>query len=392
MALVFETTTVGWLTIIVGWILTVLALIAVALYIWSKYANRRSFRGADDILLYLSLFLSLALMAVTTWAVVVEGQGKHQPAESRSQFELVAKSLLVNEVLWGIVNTLMRIGAILFIRRVFIPRMRDTPDVHWYSYKLSDFDRVMDVGTRVLMSLSIAYGVGVFVTSLAICQPISASWDPTTPAGSCGNEIVAYLSLEIIAAILDLAITIAPLPRIARLKIPSQKRLTVLFLFSLGSVVFIITGLRVAALNRVNSRDFSYDRGYIGFLSILGPLIAIICGCTTASASLVYRTIRNWAKNNGFSSTMEVWSRGLSRRRTAPAASGVSPPSRPGSSVGTPQVVQHHHISLSGSTLHVSETRGDADSIILVEEQAESVTGSRRGPSSELPTQTANWV
>ncbi len=45
----------------------------------------------EDIFLYLSFLLSLALMSLTTWAVVVEGQGRHQSAESRSQFDLVAK-------------------------------------------------------------------------------------------------------------------------------------------------------------------------------------------------------------------------------------------------------------------------------------------------------------
>jgi hypothetical protein len=91
MSFAFETTTVGWLTIVIGWVLTVLALISVALYIWSKTVIMRPFWDVDDVLLYLSLFLSVVLMAVTTWAVVAEGQGRHQPAESRSQFELVAK-------------------------------------------------------------------------------------------------------------------------------------------------------------------------------------------------------------------------------------------------------------------------------------------------------------
>lgn len=86
----FETTVVGWLTIILGWVLTALALLSVVIYIWSKGVNGTPHR-LDDILLYLSFIISLVLMSLTTWAVVVEGQGRHQSAESRSQFDLVAK-------------------------------------------------------------------------------------------------------------------------------------------------------------------------------------------------------------------------------------------------------------------------------------------------------------
>lgn len=79
--------------------------------------------------------------------------------------------------------------------------------------------------------------------------------------------------------------------------------------------VFIITGLRIAALNRVNSHDFSYDQGYIGLLSILGPLIAIICCCTTASVGIVYRRLRQWAESRRFSSSRVIWSMPTRRSR-----------------------------------------------------------------------------
>ncbi|TRX97641.1 hypothetical protein FHL15_001396 [Xylaria flabelliformis] len=229
----FETTGVGWLTIILGWVLTALALLSLILYIWSRGVDRTPPHHLDDILLYLSFLLSLALMSVTTWAVVVEGQGRHQSDESRSQFELVAKSLLINEVLWGVVNTFLRIGAILFLRKVF----KATQHLNYI--------------TTILLVASAAYAIAVIATSLAICQPISASWDQTV-SGRCGNEIQAYLSLEIISAILDLD---------------------------------------------------------------LWPLIAIVCCCTTASAGTVLHRFRLWAKSRSFSPSNVIWSISTGRSR-----------------------------------------------------------------------------
>lgn len=87
-----EAPSVGSLTIVLGWTLTALALLSVILYTWSRTLNRNLFHGFDDIILFVSVLLSLALMSATTWAVVIEGQGQHQSAESHSQFELVAKA------------------------------------------------------------------------------------------------------------------------------------------------------------------------------------------------------------------------------------------------------------------------------------------------------------
>ncbi|KAI0424954.1 hypothetical protein F5Y09DRAFT_322911 [Xylaria sp. FL1042] len=277
----FETTAVGILTIVLGWVLTALALLSLILYIWSKRGLSISF---DDILLYLSFLISLALMSLTTWAVVVEGQGQHQSAESRSQIELVAKSLLVNEILWSIVNTFLRIAPILFVRKISGTRIQ--------------------IATIILLVVSVAYFIVVVAISLAICQPIRAGWNPTV-MGKCGNEVIAYLCLEVISLVLDLAIV----PTLMGLQMSLSKRWGLCGFLSLGSVVFIITALRIAALNRVTSKDFSYDRGYLGLLSILGPLVTIVCCCITSCTGVIRQCWQMWSKSWGFSSTNVIWSR-----------------------------------------------------------------------------------
>ncbi|KAJ3578841.1 hypothetical protein NPX13_g1727 [Xylaria arbuscula] len=209
----FETGSVGRLTIILGWSFAALALLSMVIHIWSKRI-RGSVDGFDDILLYLSFLVSLALMSLTTWAVVIEGQGRHQSTESQSQIELVAKSLLINEILWSIVNTTLRVAAILFIRKIFSN---------------------LSTTTTILLVTSVAYLIAVLSASLAICQPIRASWDPVV-TGRCGNQRVAYLCVEVTSLILDLAIIIAPLPSLMQLNTPLRTRLTLCAILSVGSV------------------------------------------------------------------------------------------------------------------------------------------------------------
>ncbi|KAI0863360.1 hypothetical protein F4860DRAFT_469656 [Xylaria cubensis] len=360
----FETTGVGWLTIILGWVLTALALLSVILYIWSRGVDRTPPHHLDDILLYLSFLLSLALMSVTTWAVVVEGQGRHQSDESRSQFELVAKSLLINELLWGVVNTFLRIGAILVLRRVFKAAVKH-----------------LNHTTIILLVASAAYAVAVIATSLAICQPISASWDQTV-LGRCGNEIQAYLSLEIISAILDLLIVVAPLPTLMRLHMSLGRKWLTGVLLSLGSVVFIITGLRIAALNRVNSHDFSYDQGYIGLLSVLGPLIAIICCCTTASAGTVLHRFWLWAKSRSFSPSNVIWS--ISTRRSRWWSSTAT---RRDEETNFREVVSKSEPLESAHSLELLEARS-ADTVISTPTRSQSETPWTSSSTIGIPNQS----
>lgn len=82
---------------------------------------------------------------------------------------------------------------------------------------------------------SIAYGVAVIVTPLVICAPIRASWDNSIP-GRCGNQKAAFLGLEIGGLLLDLVITIWPLPKIYHLHMSLEKRVGLIFIFSLGSL------------------------------------------------------------------------------------------------------------------------------------------------------------
>ncbi|KAI1415153.1 hypothetical protein F5Y13DRAFT_156749 [Hypoxylon sp. FL1857] len=135
-----------------------------------------------------------------------------------------------------------------------------------------------------LISISIMHGIAALITAILICRPIHASWDSDIPGGTCGNQAAAYVGLEACGLLIDIAILALPFRPVLTLQLPTRQKLNVLLLLSAGVVVSIITGLRIAALNRVNSSDFSYDQGYLGLLSTLGALLGIISYCATSFA------------------------------------------------------------------------------------------------------------
>lgn len=51
----------------------------------------------------------------------------------------------------------------------------------------------------------------------------------------------------------------------------------------------IVTGLRIAALGRANSPDFTYDLGYLGLLSVIGALLGVITCCAQSFPKFLSR-------------------------------------------------------------------------------------------------------
>ncbi|KAK8092274.1 uncharacterized protein PG998_015106 [Apiospora kogelbergensis] len=203
------------------------------------------------------------------WAVTNENEGQHVQDVATSGIDVVAKSLLLSEILWSLVATLIRTAALIMVRRVFCP--------------LGSERRRCAMNT--LIGLTLLHGVSTLVVSLRICQPIRASWDHS--AGHCGNQIEAYILFEVLGLVLDLFLAGLPLYWIFQLQMVIHRKLIPSMVLSVGSLVIIVTGFRIAALDKVDTSDFTYDQAYLGLLSTLGALISVMLGCATAIPMLL---------------------------------------------------------------------------------------------------------
>ena len=127
------------------------------------------------------------------------------------------QSLLVSQTLWGLVNTLIRTSAILFIGRVF------------------GGARGMHLITRLLLVLSILYGLVVFLEVFLICRPMAVDWNVHID-GVCGDQVLSYLVLEVLGLVLDFGILTVPIPYIWRLDITLTRKISIATTFSIGAL------------------------------------------------------------------------------------------------------------------------------------------------------------
>ena len=86
---------------------------------------------------------------------------------------------------------------------------------------------------QTLLVLSILYGLVVFLEVFLICRPMAVDWNAYVD-GTCGNQIVSYLILEVLGLLLDSTIVAAPFPCIWPLRITPARRRRIYFLFSIG--------------------------------------------------------------------------------------------------------------------------------------------------------------
>ncbi|KAI1462298.1 hypothetical protein F4805DRAFT_128586 [Annulohypoxylon moriforme] len=246
-------------TIVCTYVFGFIAIIFVAIHLFVRVHIIRIF-SIEDTSTSLAVMITMGLVGQITWAVIDEGQGEHMSKVTRSQFELTAKSLLVNEALWAFVNTFIRLSASLSSYKIF--GVRDT----------------IRYQAVALMCITVMHGVAALTIAVSICRPIQASWDSQIQ-GTCGNQTAAYVGLEAGGLLIDVWILALPLYPVLMLNMSTMRKVGILFVLSAGAVVTIITAFRIAALHRVNSSDFSYDQGYLGLLSTVGALLSIISCC-----------------------------------------------------------------------------------------------------------------
>ena len=72
------------ITIICGWLFTVLAALAVTLHFWSRHISTNAVM-ADDYLILVAFAIAVAIVAQTSWAIHDEDFGKKLDRVSRKQ-------------------------------------------------------------------------------------------------------------------------------------------------------------------------------------------------------------------------------------------------------------------------------------------------------------------
>lgn len=91
------------------------------------------------------------------------------------------------------------------------------------------------LGTYLFIGAMAAYYLPVLFVKIIICRPIRAFWDPSVP-GQCFNNRPIFVGDTTMSAVTDLVVLLMPIPLIAQLQMPWQKKIKVYLLLGAGGI------------------------------------------------------------------------------------------------------------------------------------------------------------
>jgi hypothetical protein len=146
--------------------------------------------------------------------MVRAGMGLHAATLPPEDVVLVAKFLVVAEILYVFNLVWTKISILLMYYRIF----RFAYFKKW-AYIISTF--------VVMWVICITF---LFVF---ICVPVQKLWYPSLP-GRCINQVATWIANAISTILTDLVILLLPIPQVWRLQLRLSEKLALTFAFSLG--------------------------------------------------------------------------------------------------------------------------------------------------------------
>ncbi|KAF2136873.1 uncharacterized protein K452DRAFT_302380 [Aplosporella prunicola CBS 121167] len=249
-----------------------IALIAIALRLVARLPMMGGNFGLDDVFLLVTM-LPMIPLSVLSVSLAEAGLGKDMWTVSFKNITHILYIYYFDETLYLASLSLIKISILCFYLRIF-------PDKRF---------RWM---CAVVIFCCFAYGVAFVVAVALQCNPINLSWKrwDNESEGHCVNVNALGWASATFNIVLDIAVITLPLPQLMKLALSVRKKIHVMFMFTVGSFVTVVSMLRLKwMIQFANSQNVTWDYVPIGYWSTIEVHAGIICACLPAIRALLYK-------------------------------------------------------------------------------------------------------
>jgi hypothetical protein len=148
------------------------------------------------------------------YAMIKEGMGLHADTIPMENVVMIAKYLVVAEVLYVFNLVWTKLSILLMYYRIF-----RFPYFKTWAYI---------IGTFVIL-----WVICITFLFIFICVPVQKLWYPQIP-GHCINQVGTWIANAISTIATDLVILLLPIPQVWKLQLRISEKIAVLIAFSLG--------------------------------------------------------------------------------------------------------------------------------------------------------------
>lgn len=203
-----------------------------------------------------------------TSVIAVEVNGGAGVYAGPTSVELIAKLVVVANVLWILIVNITKASILIQYLRIFSSRL-----TRFFCYLLL---------LLLLPALCWAVFAGIF-----LCHPTSKLWKPNIP-GHCMDAETYWLSVAGTDIGLDFLVLLLPLPAITALRLPRKQKLGLTLVFTLGFFVCAVSVVRLlTVLISSNQRHFVAAGIWAIIWSAVEANVGIICASLLALKPLV---------------------------------------------------------------------------------------------------------
>jgi len=121
------------------------------------------------------------------------------------------------------------------------------------------------------------------------CHPIAAPYDLEIKEYTCIDLTRYLVSTSVLNVVADVAILVLPLRILWTLQLPTSRKVSLSFVFLLGTFTIAISTVRTVAVSRLIVTDPTWDLVPLELYSSLEVDSGIICACLPAMAPLLQR-------------------------------------------------------------------------------------------------------
>ncbi|KAL5339152.1 CFEM domain-containing protein [Aspergillus crustosus] len=275
-----DDTAVFPITNIVG---IVVAILAVGLRFTNRALDRRV--GWDDYTIVLALLFAVAVSIIGI-KLKDYGLGRDIWTVPFDDIRMTLKLFFIEEELYCICIAIVKLSMLLLYLRLFPTKPLRT-------------------AIFTFITLTALWGASAFFVLLFSCNPISHYWNmwDGEHEGSCLDHDKVLLAHSIINILLDVGITLLPMPVLLRLHMSRGKRAGVVAIFAVGVVVTIISIMRLVETVGFNNTD-NPTKAFVpvGIWSLLEFDVAILCACMPAIRALFLRFFKKPSVTNAYDS------------------------------------------------------------------------------------------
>ncbi|KAL2261102.1 hypothetical protein VTK26DRAFT_4703 [Humicola hyalothermophila] len=217
--------------------MTALATAAVMLRLLSRHIKGQELWW-DDYMIIFSLVWNFVVVGFI-FAMYAAGMGIHADKVSAENIVLMAKFLLVAEILYVYNLVWTKLSILLMYYRIF---------------RFQYFKKM----AYIIGGFVVAWVIVITILFICICIPVEKLWYPEIP-GRCIDQVGTWIANAASTIVTDVAILVLPIPQVWRLQLRKAEKIGVTAAFCLGFFVVFTSAYRFSVLFTYTNDDPSYS-------------------------------------------------------------------------------------------------------------------------------------